>query len=367
VHGSALFRRGNTQSLTIATLGSTRMVQTLENFEGETEKSFMHHYNAPAYSLGEAGRFSYYPGRREVGHGTITENGMKKMLPPLDTFPYTIRVVSEILAQQGSSSMAACCATSLALMQAGVPIKAPVGGISVGLVTDDNDLNNYKLLVDIMDVEDFYGDMDFKVTGTDKGLTAIQLDNKLMGVPVAILKEAFAASHAARIKILAAMNAVISEPAKEMSQYAPRVTVLKIRPETIGLLIGPGGKTIKGIIEKAGGDVDIDIDDDGRVNITSVNAEAAKMAERMVRDIIFEPTIGDVYTGIVDKVMPYGAFVDITDNVSGLVHVSEMAETFVKDPTTIVKEGQSVKVKVVKIDPTNGKISFSMKGLDQTV
>lgn len=366
VHGSALFRRGKTQCMSIATLGSTRLAQTLESFEGEDEKPFMHHYNGPSYSLGEAGRFSYYPGRREIGHGHIAEMALHKILPGTEVFPYTIRVVSEILSQQGSSSMAATCCTSLALMHAGVPIKAPVGGISVGLVTDDNDLNNYKLLTDIEDVEDFYGDMDFKVTGTSNGVTAIQLDNKLMGVPVAILKEAFFVSAAARAKILTAMNEVIAVPAAELSKYAPRVTVLKINPARIGEVIGPGGKIIKGIIEKAGGEVDIDIEDDGRINITAVKADQAKIAEDMIRAIVFEPTIGEIYTGKVDKVMPYGAFVDLSDNVSGLVHVSEMSDKFVKDPTTILKDGQTVRVKVTKIDPATGKISFSMKEVDQT-
>ncbi len=365
VHGSALFRRGKTQCLSIATLGSTRLAQTLESFEGEDVKPFMHHYNGPSYSMGEAGRFSYYPGRREIGHGHIAESALHKMMPSTDTFPYTIRVVSEILSQQGSSSMAATCGTSLALMNAGVPIKDQVGGISVGLITKDGDLNTYKLLVDIEDVEDFYGDMDFKVTGTTKGVTAIQLDNKLMGVPVAILKEAFILSSAARQKIIAAMNEVIAKPAAELSQYAPRVTVLHINPARIGEVIGPGGKIIKGIVEKAGGEVDIDIEDDGRINITSVHAEAAKIAEDMIKAIVFEPVVGETYTGKVDKVMPYGAFVDLTANATGLVHVSEMSDTFVKDPTTIVKEGQTVRIKVTKVDPVTGKFSFSMKGVDQ--
>ena len=364
VHGSAMFRRGKTQSLSITTLGSTRLVQTLESYEGSEEKRFMHHYNAPNYSLGEAGRFSYYPGRREVGHGNITENAMKKILPGLDTFPYTIRVVSEILSQQGSSSMAACCATSMSLMAAGVPIKTSVGGISVGLVTDDDDVNTYKILTDIEDVEDYYGDMDFKITGTAKGITAIQLDNKLMGVPVKILQAAITASKKARLFILEEMNKVISEPRKELSKYAPRVSVVHVNPEKIGEIIGPGGKNIKAIIEKAGKDVDIDIQDDGTINITAVSATGAQIALDMINAMTEEAELDKVYTGVVDKVMTYGAFVDVSSNISGLLHVSEMSENFVKDPNLIVKSGQTVKVKVVKIDG-DGRLSFSMKGVPQ--
>jgi len=363
VHGSALFRRGKTQALSITTLGSTRLVQTLESFEGEEEKPFMHHYNGPSYSIGEAGRFSYYPGRREIGHGHIAENALKKLLPTVEEFPYTIRVVSEILSQQGSSSMAATCGTSLSLMHAGVPIKAQVAGISVGLVTEDNNLENYKLLTDIEDVEDFYGDMDFKVTGTEKGVTAIQLDNKLMGVPVKILKEAFRRSREARVKILAEMNQVISKPNAELSKYAPRVKVLKINTEKIGELIGPGGKNIKGILEKCQNLVDIDIKDDGSVFISSVSAEMSKLAEDLINSVVEEPEIGKTYNGIVDKVMPYGAFVDVSAGISGLLHVSEMSEQFVKDPSTIVKEGQKLTVKIIKIE--NGKVSFTLKGVEQ--
>jgi polyribonucleotide nucleotidyltransferase len=366
VHGSALFRRGKTQSLSIVTLGSTRLVQTLESYEGESEKSFMHHYNGPHYSMGEAGRFAYYPGRREIGHGHLTENALHKIMPSVEDFPYTTRVVSEILSQQGSSSMAATCATSLALMQAGVPLKATVGGISVGLVTKDDDLASFKLLTDIEDVEDFYGDMDFKVTGTKKGVTAIQMDNKLMGVPVTILKAAFQASKKAREQIIAAMEDVISEPNKEMSKYAPRVTVIKISPEKIGELIGPGGKNIKAIVEKAGEGVDIDIKEDGSVFITATSPEGASIAEQLVNECTMVAEVGKTYTGVVDKVMPYGAFVDVSSSISGLLHVSEMSDKFVKDPGTIVKEGQTVVVKVIKIDEA-GKVSFSMKGVAQNV
>ena len=364
VHGSALFRRGRTQCLTILTLGSTRLVQTLESFEGEEEKRFMHHYNAPGYSMGEAGRFNYYPGRREIGHGNIGENALKAMLPKMEDFAYTIRAVSEILSQQGSSSMAASCGTSLALMDAGVPIKNQVGGVSLGLVTEDGNEKNYKLLVDIEDVEDFYGDMDFKVTGTDKGVTAIQLDNKLQGIPAEILKDAFNKSKAGRLVILEAMNKVIEHPHSELSQYAPKVKVLKINPAKIGELIGPGGKVIKGILEKLANEVEIDIKDDGSVTITAIDLKKIAAAEEMVDSIVKEAEVGMVYSGVVDKLAPYGAFVDVSPAISGLLHVSEMSDKFVKDPAQILKEGQTVKVKVKGIND-DGRISFTMKGLNE--
>jgi polyribonucleotide nucleotidyltransferase len=363
VHGSALFRRGKTQAMSIVTLGSTRLAQTLESYEGEEEKPFMHHYNGPGYSMGQAGRFSYYPGRREIGHGHITENAFKKLIPNTEEFPYTIRVVSEILAQQGSSSMAAACGTSLALMDAGVPIKTPVAGISVGLVTDDNDLSVYKLLTDMQDVEDFYGDMDFKVVGTSKGICAIQLDNKLMGVPVSILKAAMVQAQKARMELFTEMNAVIVAPRESLSKYAPRVKVIKIDPSRIGELIGPGGKIIKGIIEKTGNIVDIDIKDDGSVNVTSASAEMMEMALNMINEVIFVPEVGKIYHGKVEKIAEYGAFVALSPSVTGLLHVSEMADKFVKDPSEIVKEGQEIDVKVLRVE--NGKTSLSIKNLTQ--
>jgi polyribonucleotide nucleotidyltransferase len=245
-----------------------------------------------------------------------------------------------------------------------VPLKAPVAGISVGLITEDGDISKYKLLTDIEDVEDFYGDMDFKVTGTAKGVTAIQLDNKLMGVPVKVLQEAILQSRKARLEILEAMAKVIAAPRAELSKYAPRVKVLKINPERIGAIIGPGGKNIKSIIERAGGEVDIDIKDDGTVSITSASADASALVVGIIESMTEEAQIDKVYTGQVDKIMAYGAFVDVSENISGLLHVSEMSENYVKDPYAIVKEGQIVKVKVTKIDG-DGRISFSMKGVPQ--
>ena len=361
VHGSALFRRGKTQCLSVVTLGSTRLAQNLESYEGAEEKPFMLHYNGPGYSMGQAGRFSYYPGRREIGHGHIGENALKCSVPNTDEFPYTIRVVSEILAQQGSSSMASTCGATLALMDAGVPIKDMVAGISVGLVTEEGNLDSFKLLTDIEDVEDFYGDMDFKVTGTDTGVTSIQLDNKLMGVPVEILKAAMQASKRARLAILDEMKSVISEPRASLSKYAPRVKVIKINPSRIGELIGPGGKNIKSIMEQANNEVEIDIKDDGTVNLTSVSADKMQIALDLIDGAMFEPEIGKVYKGYVEKIAEYGAFVALSPSVTGLLHVSEMSDKFVKNPADIVKEGQEIDVKVIRME--NGKVSLSMKGL----
>ncbi|MBD3281051.1 polyribonucleotide nucleotidyltransferase, partial [Candidatus Dojkabacteria bacterium] len=366
VHGSALFTRGITQGMSIVTLGSTRLALNLESFEGEETKRFMHHYNGPNYSFGDAGRFSYYPGRREIGHGHITENAFKKILPTEDEFPYTIRVVSEILAQNGSSSMAAACGTSLALMDAGVPIKSQVAGIAIGLVTDDEDVMNYKLITDMQDVEDFYGDMDFKVVGTSKGVTSIQLDNKLEGVPIEILKDAFMRSKVGREHVLAKMDEAISKPRAELNENAPKVDKITIDQEKIGELIGPGGKNIRAIIEEAEehGEIDIDIQEDGDVYITAINKAARDKALELINEVFEEAEIGRVYEGTVDRVENYGAFVDVTKNISGLVHVSEMSDSFVKDVNKVVKVGDKVKVKVIGIDDM-GRVKMSMKGLDK--
>jgi polyribonucleotide nucleotidyltransferase len=275
VHGSALFSRGMTQSLSVVTLGSTRMVQHLDGMEGEETKRFMHHYNMPAFTTGEAGRYNYKPGRREIGHGTIGENALKNMIPREDEFPYTIRVVAEIMTSNGSTSMAATCASSLALMAAGVPLKSPVAGIGVGLITADESQSEYKLLLDIEGVEDFFGDMDFKVTGTSEGITAIQFETKLKGVEPKILKEAFRLSKSGRLQVLNVMNSVLGESRQELAPTAPRVEVVQISTDKIGELIGPGGKNIKAIIEEGNalghGELEIDINDDGRVTITAVD------------------------------------------------------------------------------------------------
>lgn len=356
-HGSALFSRGITQALSIVTLGSTRLEQKLESYEGEESKRYMHHYNGPSFSYGEAGRYSYYPGRREIGHGHLAEKALLPVLPSEEEFPYTVRVVSEVLSQQGSSSMAATCGSTLALMDAGVPIKEPVGGIAIGLVTGETQ-DDYVLLSDIQDLEDFYGDMDFKVTGTKNGMTAIQMDNKLAGVKPDILKEALVKAKEGRKVVLEKMLAAINAPRKELSEYAPKITKMSINPKKIGELIGPGGKVIRGIIEETG--VEVDVQEDGSVYISAVDDEAREKAKKMVNDITEEAEINKVYEGEVAKVMPFGVFVDISPSISGLVHVSEMSDEFVKDPGKLYKEGDKAKVKVIGIDD-EGKVSLSMK------
>lgn len=356
-HGSAFFARGITQALSIVTLGSTRLEQVLESFEGEETKQFMHHYNGPSFSLGEAGRYSYYPGRREIGHGALAEKALRPVMPAEQDFPYTIRVVSEVLSQQGSSSMASVCGATLALMDAGVPIKTPVSGIAIGLVTSD-DLKKHVLLTDVQDLEDFYGDMDFKVCGTKEGITAIQMDNKLKGIKVEILKEALKESKKARLSILDKMTAVLPEPRKELSKYAPKITTVKINPAKISELIGPGGKVIRSIIEETG--VEMDVKDDGSVHIAAVTSEAQDKAIGMINDIVEEAEVGKIYDGIVAQVMPYGAFVDISPAISGLVHISELADNYVKDPSQCVEKGQKVQVKVIGIDE-EGRINLSIK------
>jgi len=361
VHGSAMFTRGLTQTLSIVTLGSTRLSQMLENFEGESEKRFMHHYNGPNYSFGEAGKFIYMPGRREIGHGHITENAFFKLLPKEEDFPYTIRVVSEILSQNGSSSMAAATATSLALMDAGVPIRAAVAGIAVGLITDESDTTKYKLLMDMEDIEDFYGDMDFKVVGTKKGITAIQLDNKIKGVPIDIIKEALKWTRDGRLKILEKANEILDKPRTEVSKYAPKVITIVIDKSKIGDLIGPGGKNIKNIIEESG-EVDIDIQDDGTVNITAISDRARDKAKAMIEAITKEAEVGKQYEGVIDRITDFGVFVKVSPGISGLVRVSEMSDDYIKSPSDCVKVGDKVKVKVIGIDDL-GRINMSMKNL----
>ncbi|MBU0976546.1 MAG: polyribonucleotide nucleotidyltransferase [Patescibacteria group bacterium] len=356
-HGSALFSRGITQSLSIVTIGSTRLEQIVESLEGEETKKYMHHYNGQSFSLGEAGRYNYYPGRREVGHGALAEKALLPVIPSEEEFPYTIRVVSEILSQQGSSSMAATCGSTLALMDAGVPIKKPIAGIAIGLVTSE-DLSKHVLVTDMQDFEDFYGDMDFKVTGSKDGVTAIQMDNKLKGVPISILKEALSSAKAGIEHVLEVMQGIIDSPRKELSQYAPKITTLKISIDKIGDLIGPGGKVIKEITEKTG--AEIDIKPDGQVHVATISTEAKEKALEMINSVVEEAEVGKVYEGKVARIESYGAFVDVSPAISGLVHISEMADKFVSDASSIVKLGETVKVKVIGIDD-QGRINFSMK------
>lgn len=364
VHGSAMFTRGLTQSVSIVTLGPAKLNQIMEGMGGETEKGFMHHYNMPSFASGEAKKFQYRPGRREIGHGAIGENALRYIVPSQEEFPYTVRVVSEIISSNGSTSMAATCASSMALMAAGVPLKAAVAGVGVGLITDDQNPDNYKLLLDIEGVEDFWGDMDFKVTGTSTGITAIQFETKLKGVSPDILKKAFRLSKTGRAHVLGEMAKAIQAARPEVAPNAPRVEVVMVPVDMIGEIIGPSGKNIKALTEAAEKlapdfKLDIEIEQDGRVLISSANKAQRDFVVNQLQANTMEPEIGKVYTGIIDKVMPYGAFVDISARISGLIHVSELADGFVKDPGDVVSEGQEVKVKLIKIE--NGKQSFSIK------
>ena len=358
-HGSAVFNRGLTQCMSVVTLGSSRLEQMLQGIGGEGSKRYMHHYNMSGFSGGEIDRKLYFPSRRSIGHGQIGENALKAVLPPQEDFPYTIRVVSEILSSNGSTSMAATCASSMALMDAGVKLLAPVAGISVGLVFED--AKNYKLLADIQGVEDHAGDMDFKIAGTEHGINAVQLDNKMGGVPVAVLAEAVHKSREIRVGILKKMAEGISEARPELSKYAPKITTIKIDPKKIGDLIGPGGKIIKSITEATGAEVDIE--QDGTVCIAAIDDESRKKAEAMVHGLIDEAEIGKVYEGEIDRVEPYGVFVKVTDAIHGLVHVSEIADVYVPDLTSIVQPGEKVFAKAKAIDDM-GKLSMTMKGVE---
>ncbi|MEP7104127.1 MAG: polyribonucleotide nucleotidyltransferase [Candidatus Dojkabacteria bacterium] len=369
VHGSALFNRGLTQSLSIVTLASQGMELLSDAMEGEGSKRFMHHYNMPPFASGEAGRYSYKPGRREIGHGAIGENALRNMIPSQEEFPYTIRVVSEILNSNGSTSMAATCASSMALMASGVPLKEAVAGIGVGLITEDHNEENYKLLLDIEGVEDFYGDMDFKVTGTKNGITAIQYENKLRGVSPKIIKEAFRLAKDGRLQVLEVMNKAISAPKSELSPNAPIVGTLNIRQDRIGELIGPGGKNIKELVQRGkdefdGKVVDVNIDDTGKVTVTAANREQLDFVKGIIENMFEEPVVGKEYLGIVDKIMPYGIFVNVSQSITGLCHVSEISEIRNIDLNAVFNEGDSVKVKVQKIE--DGRLNFTMKESEQS-
>lgn len=369
VHGSALFNRGLTQSLSIVTLGPKSSQQTVDDMEGESTRSFMHHYNMPPYASGEAGRFGYHPGRREIGHGAIGYNALKNMIPSQEDFPYTIRVVSEIMNSNGSTSMAATCASCMAMMAAGVPLKEMVAGIGVGLITTAGDEDTYKLLLDIEGIEDFYGDMDFKVTGTKNGITAIQYENKLRGVKLSVLKEAFRLAGEGRMQVLDVMSKAISEPRPEVAPTAPKVDKVMIDVEDIGELIGPSGKNIKDLVaraeEKGNAPVDIVIDQDGTVTITASNSDQMKFVKDQINGMFERAQEGQEYVGIVDRIMPYGVFVDVSPSISGLLHVSEMFDQrFNGDLALVFKVGDELRVKVSRIE--DGKVNFNIKGLEQT-
>lgn len=358
-HGSGIFIRGNTQALAVTTIAPPGQEQLVETMLRSDKDRFLLHYNFPSYSVGETGPFRG-PGRREVGHGALAKKAIRNMLPEKGEFPYMIRVVSEILSSNGSSSMATVCATVLSLMDAGVPLKKPVAGIAMGLVTSQS--GEYKVLTDIQGYEDHYGDADCKVAGTKDGITAMQMDVKIGGLTIAMLKDELTQSKKARLQILEVMTGVLSEPRKELSPLAPSILTLKIKPEQIGLVIGSGGKTINGIIEKTGC-LSIDIDDDGTVYIASDDQESGKAALAEVARLTKEYAVGDLVDGTVVKLLEFGAIVEFDGDNDGMIHVSEISNDYVKDIKTVIKVGDHVRAKVVKAE--NGKIGLSLKGVSQ--
>ena len=359
-HGSALFTRGQTQVMSVVTLGMVSEEQELDGIDTETAKRYMHHYNFPAYSVGEA-RPSRGPGRREVGHGALAEKALVAVLPSKEEFPYAIRVVSEVLSSNGSTSQASICGSTLALMDAGVPIKRPVAGISTGLVTNPENPDDYVMLTDIQGLEDFFGDMDFKVGGTEKGITAIQVDIKVDGLSYKIIEEAFSRTRKARQHILDdVMKPQIAEPREELSPYAPQIVSTQIKVEKIKDVIGKGGETINKIIAATG--VKIDIEEDGQVMIYSADQEKAYQALDMIEDIVREFEVGQIYYGTVSRITSFGAFVDIGSGKEGLVHISKISNERVKNVSDFVKEGDKVPVKVIEIDD-QGRINLTMKDL----
>ena len=351
-HGSAVFQRGETQVLSIVTLGAPSLEQLIESPEGEEAKRYIHHYYMPPYSVGETGRVGF-PSRREIGHGALAEKAIEPILPSQKDFPYTTRVVSEVLSSNGSTSMASTCGSSLALMDAGVPIKSPVAGIAMGLVYESED--KYLILTDIMGIEDFSGDMDFKVAGSENGITAIQLDVKIDGLSDSLIKETLAKAKEARMKILEAMGKVLSSPRKELSQFAPKVVVITPPADKIGEIIGPGGRNIRSLIART--DTDINITDDGKVTITGINKEKVDEAVNYIENLTREVKVGEEFIGEVKRILPFGAFVEILPGKDGLVHVSKMSDKFVRDPKEVVKIGQKMKVRVIQID-SQGRINL---------
>ena len=353
-HGSALFTRGETQSLAVVTLGTSDDEQRIDALEGESTKSFMLHYNFPPFSVGEA-RPMRGPGRREIGHGALAERALKPVIPSKEKFPYTLRIVSDILESNGSSSMATVCGGTLALMDAGVPIAAPVGGIAMGLIKEGNDV---EIISDILGVEDHLGDMDFKVTGTRTGVTALQMDIKIQGIDRSIMEKALAQAKLGRLHILDKMAEAIAEPRGSLSTHAPRILTMKVKPDKVREVIGPGGKVIRGIIAQTG--VKIDVEDDGSIAIASSDEAAARRAIEMIKQITEDVEVGKLYMGKVTRIMEFGAIVEIGPGVDGLVHISQLAPHRVKAVTDEVKEGDEILVKVLEVD-RQGKIRLSRK------
>jgi polyribonucleotide nucleotidyltransferase len=360
-HGSSVFTRGETQALVTCTLGTADDAQKIESFEGETWKSFMLHYNFPPFSVGEVA-FLRGPGRREVGHGALAERSLTPILPAEEQFPYTIRVVSDILESNGSSSMASVCGGSLAMMDAGVPLKSAVAGIAMGLVMDEKS-GKYAVLSDIAGAEDHYGDMDFKVAGTADGITALQMDIKVGGITTEVMRKALDQARRGRLGILAKMRESLPQSRESISAFAPRIVTIRIPVDKIRDVIGPGGKMIRSIIERTG--VKIDVEDDGRVNVASADGESAAKAISIIQELTATPELNKSYLGKIQRITDFGAFVEIMPGTDGLLHVSEIANHRVKDVRDELKEGEQILVKVINIDPT-GKIRLSRKALLQS-
>ena len=358
-HGSSLFTRGVTQGMNIVTLAPLSYAQLVDTMEvNDGERRYMHHYNAPGYTVGEVKRMGS-PGRREIGHGYLAERALTPVLPSEEDFPYAIRSVTEIMSQNGSTSMAATCSSCLALMDAGVPLKAPVSGIAMGLMMDGD---TPYVLSDIADAEDFAGDMDFKVTGTAKGITALQMDMKVHGLPVAVLRQAIEQSKAGRAHILQHMLSVLAAPRDQLSSYAPRIEKLKIDPDKIGVVIGKGGEVINKITSETGAEVDIK--EDGLITIASPNGESIEKALNWIKSLVEEPEVGKIYQGKVVSIKDFGAFVNILPGIDGMLHISQLSDKRVGKVTDVLKEGQTVRVKLTEID-NRGRLSLTMKGIEQ--
>ena len=355
VHGSGLFTRGQTQALSTTTLAPRNEYQIIDGLDSEEKRHFIHHYNFPNFSVGETGRMGA-PGRREIGHGALGARAIEPVLPSEAEFPYMIRVVSEVLESNGSSSQASICGATLSLMDAGVPLKAPVGGIAMGMVMDED--NNYSILSDIQGLEDALGDMDFKVAGTREGITALQMDIKIQGITTEILQEALADAKVARMTILDNMESAIAAPREELSSYAPKIDTIQVKPDQIKVVIGKGGETINGIIDETG--VKIDINDEGMVSIYGVDPEMMARAREIIEELTEEVEVGKIYHGTVKRVENYGAFVEIIKGKDGLCHVSELSDKFVKNPEDIVAVGDKLDVKVLEIDK-QGRLNLSHK------
>jgi polyribonucleotide nucleotidyltransferase len=354
-HGSALFTRGETQALCVTTLGTTSDEQKIDALLGEYYKRFMLHYNFPPFSVGEV-KFLRSPGRREIGHGALAERALAAVLPEEGQFPYTIRLVSEVLESNGSSSMATICGGTLSLMDAGVPIQAPVAGVAMGLIKEGDQV---RVLTDILGDEDHLGDMDFKVAGTENGVTAVQMDNKIGGVSRDVMRDALYRARDGRLHILREMAKTLREHRTEMSTYAPRITTLKIRVDKIRDVIGPGGKVIRSIVEETG--AKIDVEDDGTIRVASADGEAMRKAIERIESITAEPEVGKIYRGRVRKIMDFGAFVEILPGTDGLLHISQLANHRVAKVEDVVKEGEEISVKVLEVDPKSGKIRLSLR------